>query len=126
MIMLTMLCTHLVSGKGKCKTGRAVSYQNAQRWEEQFSALCRYKEENGDCDVPARANGKWKSLGLWVRSQRKAYFKFQVQGTQEAYAENKNLNSRFEKLKRIGFKFIVGCGKGKRKSASQEIKYLEK
>jgi hypothetical protein len=117
-------CLFLASGKGKGKKGRAVSQENARKWEEQFSALCKYKRLHGDCNVPARADGEWKSLGVWVRSQRKAYSKFLVQGEQDDYVNSSNdLKSRFERLKSIGFKFIVGTGNGKgkreRKSTSQ-------
>ena len=61
-----------------------------------------------------------------MRSQRKAYSKFLVQGEQDDYVNSSNdLKSRFERLKRIGFKFIVGTGNGKgereRKSMSQGL-----
>ena len=92
-----------------------MSKHNAQRWEEQFGALCGYLEQHGHCNVPATgtgANGEWKSLGSWVRRQRKTYAKFRVQGN-----VNKDLKYRFEKLKGIGFKFIIGKGNGKKKVA---------
>lgn len=121
MLTLTLLCVYfsLVLGRGRYERG-ATSQENAQRWEEQFSALSKYKKEHGDCNVPARAKGELKSLGMWVRSQRKAYSKFQAVGDPEASGKN-NLTSRFEKLRRIGFKFIVGSGMRKRNVTSQGV-----
>ena len=45
-------------------------------WEARFEMLQEYKEEHGDCNVPA----KWKKnpiLGEWVTVQRKYYKRFQ-------------------------------------------------
>ncbi len=41
------------------------------KWFEMYSQLVEYKNENGDCDVPAQYV-KNPSLGHWVRGQRKA------------------------------------------------------
>ena len=41
-------------------------------WEEMFGLLVAYKDEHGDCNVPAREEYREKNLGAWVHSQRTA------------------------------------------------------
>ena len=41
-------------------------------WEHRLEALKQYKAEHGDCNVPQKYS-KNKSLGEWVRTQRKQY-----------------------------------------------------
>ena len=71
--------------------------------------LCKYKEENGSCNVPTNETGKWKSLGEWVKRQRKVYRKFHSSGGIEG--NRYHLLERFQKLERIGFKFHIGSGR---------------
>lgn len=74
--------------------------------------LCKYKEESGHCDVPSNQTGKWKTLGEWVKRQRKVYRTFhstrEVQGSRD-------LIDRFDRLNKIGFKFRIGSGMGRKR-----------
>ncbi len=44
---------------------------HAARWEKRFSALVRFKEEHGHCDVPVKLSDP--ELGRWVTVQRVVY-----------------------------------------------------
>jgi len=54
------------------------SFRNSQDWDNRFAELLRYKSIYGDCDVPVKADGDFKSLGRWVTSQRKKYKEFHL------------------------------------------------
>jgi len=73
-------------------------------WENQFAELLllRYKSIHGDCDVPVKSNGEFRSLGRWVTSQRKKYQEFQQSG--------KGDRSKFRRLAELGFRFKIGSG----------------
>jgi len=43
-------------------------------WNENFDQLCVFKAQHGHCNVSENDEGH-KSLGMWVRSQRKSYKK---------------------------------------------------
>ncbi len=73
--------------------------------------LCQYKEERGNCDVPSNETGKWKSLGEWVKRQRKVYRKFYS----NREVGSRDLIERFERLNKIGFKFRIGSGMGRKR-----------
>ena len=45
------------------------------KWHSKFELLCRYKNENGDCLVPARYVIDGVPLGKWVLNQRQEYRK---------------------------------------------------
>ena len=76
-------------------------------WEQQFKNLCKYREENGHCDVRYSETGKWKPLAEWVKRQRKVYRKFHSNGEAQG---NRDLLERFDRLREIGFKFRIGSG----------------
>lgn len=42
------------------------------KWEDMFSRLAEYKENEGHCDIPRKytANGDSKPLGIWLSTQR--------------------------------------------------------
>lgn len=105
------------TGKGNAArvNGIRFSPQQIQAWEKQFIDLCKYKEENGDCDIPTNETGKWKSLGEWVKRQRKVYRyrKFHSDQSQGGQG-SKYLIDRFDRLNKVGFKFRIGSGKGKK------------
>ena len=78
-----------------------------QVWEKQFAELVKYHDENGDCLVPVR----FGALGKWVTCQRKLYREHHKKdaGTRD-FAQVTELESRFQRLKDIGFIFTVGKG----------------
>ena len=104
------MCRCLGKGNAAKVNGNHFSQQQVETWEMQFMNLCKYKDEIGNCDVPSTETGKWKSLGEWVKRQRKVYRKFH--STREVRG-NQDLIERFDRLNRIGFKFRIGSGKGK-------------
>ena len=53
-----------------------ISCRNAKEWDNRFAELLRYKSIHGNCDVPVKSEGDFKSLGRWVTSQRKKYKDF--------------------------------------------------
>jgi hypothetical protein len=63
------------------------------KWEEMYTSLIQYKEENGDTLVPNR----FPKLGSWVSTQRR-YFKDSRLGKETPLTQQ-----RIEKLERIGF-----------------------
>mmetsp|Transcript_14171 Transcript_14171/g.28916 ORF Transcript_14171/g.28916 Transcript_14171/m.28916 type:complete len:379 (+) Transcript_14171:531-1667(+) len=112
MTLLVEIGLRCYIGKGNAAkvNGNHFSQTQVETWEMQFMNLCKYKDESGNCDVPSTETGKWKSLGEWVKRQRKVYRKFH--STREVQG-NKDLIERFDRLNRIGFKFRIGSGKGK-------------
>jgi len=42
----------------------------AQQWEDMFALLAKYKEREGDCNVPANHQEDGENLGLWLSRQR--------------------------------------------------------
>ena len=90
-----------------------MSPHQVKAWEEQFVNLCKYKEENGDCDVPIGGTCSYKGLGEWVKRQRKVYHRFH--SNQDSHDQTtKYLVERFERLTKIGFNFRIGSGNGKK------------
>ena len=63
-------------------------------WENMFSALCKYYEEYGHCNVPKR-NPVYRELGTWVGAQRNIYKK------------RKLPMERISRLEAIGFDWDV-------------------
>lgn len=102
----------LTTGKGNAPkvNGIHLTPRQVQAWEMQFTNLCNYKEEYGDCDVPTNEAGEWKSLGEWVKRQRKVYRKFH---SSREVQSNQYLIERFDRLKKIGFKFRIGSGRAR-------------
>merc|ERR1712238_5369 len=43
-----------------------------QQWENYFNLLVKYKEREGDCNVPAIHKEHGENLGDWLSHQRKA------------------------------------------------------
>ena len=87
-----------------------VNTSTASMWEKKFNDLIKYRDENGNCDVPTKKS----SLGRWVANQRKQYRDYDYnagknQSNDDARA--KELHNRYEKLKDAGFKFSIGKGK---------------
>jgi len=94
------------------ETGRKIasSFRNSQDWDNRFAELLRYKSIYGDCDVPVKADGDFKSLGRWVTSQRKKYKEFHLGEYGDENTDH--FLSRFRRLNEIGFKFKIGSGRG--------------
>ena len=59
-------------------------------WEEMFANLCRFKEENGHCNVPATYSEN-VALGSWVTNVRVLYKKNALE------------KKRIDRLETIGF-----------------------
>jgi len=66
--------------------------QHLKKWMENYHKLEKYKEENGDCNVPFRYNAD-PSLGRWVSNQRKRL------------DQSKKDEFRVEHLDNIGFEW---------------------
>ena len=75
-------------------------------WEKKFRELVRYKEREGDCNVPVRYSAN-PPLGNWVTSQR------------QKYKKGKLSQERLEKLKEIDFSWKIGS-KGKTSNPGEE------
>mmetsp|Transcript_24901 Transcript_24901/g.57461 ORF Transcript_24901/g.57461 Transcript_24901/m.57461 type:complete len:1213 (-) Transcript_24901:347-3985(-) len=73
-------------------------WEDAPRWEERFGELVAYREENGDCQVPARFVDN-PQLGTWVTNQR-AQYKQRQEGKVSAMNDE-----RIAQLEAIGFKW---------------------
>ena len=63
------------SGSGKVPSA-FISCRNTKEWDNRFAELLRYKSINGNCDVPVKSEGDFKSLGRWVTAQRKKHKEF--------------------------------------------------
>jgi hypothetical protein len=63
-------------GSGKNVLSVFLSSRHSKEWDNRFAELLRYKSIHGDCDVPVKSDGDFKSLGRWVTSQRKKYKEF--------------------------------------------------
>ena len=72
--------------------------KNKANWLEMYDKLIKYKEEHHHCNV-SKGDKDHKQLGLWVKSQRKAYALLK-KGTQSAMT---NEPERIEMLEKIGF-----------------------
>ena len=107
----TLKLMGLQSGIGKGAfmktTGLFMSSKNLQNWENQFKALQEYKAAHGDCDVPLKYEAN-KPLGRWVSGQRKKYREHSLETTTNK--SSNDLIERFQRLKEIGFNFVVGSG----------------
>eukprot|EP00577_Skeletonema_sp_RCC1716_P007491 CAMPEP_0113404456 /NCGR_PEP_ID=MMETSP0013_2-20120614/18398_1 /TAXON_ID=2843 ORGANISM="Skeletonema costatum, Strain 1716" /NCGR_SAMPLE_ID=MMETSP0013_2 /ASSEMBLY_ACC=CAM_ASM_000158 /LENGTH=604 /DNA_ID=CAMNT_0000290057 /DNA_START=195 /DNA_END=2009 /DNA_ORIENTATION=+ /assembly_acc=CAM_ASM_000158 len=108
-------------GSKKAPPGVFISCRNTKEWDNRFAELLRYKSIHGDCDVPVKSEGDFKSLGRWVTSQRKKYKDFH---SGELGGDNsEQFLTRFQRLDEIGFKFKIGSGRGTgRLSASDKGK----
>ena len=107
-------CAYLTTGKGNAPkvNGVTLSQRQIQTWEAQFTSLCEYKEEYGDCDVPTNEIGRWRTLGEWVKRQRKVYRNFHSAQEAQNNPTNRYLLERFDRLRKVGFKFRIGSGSG--------------
>jgi len=65
-------------GTGKNISSVYVSCRNAKEWDNRFAELLRYKSLHGNCDVPVKSDGDFKSLGRWVTSQRRKFKEFHL------------------------------------------------
>lgn len=93
---------------GKGAFGK-LSSRNVSEWEKKFTALIKYRDANGTCNVPTKNN----SLGRWVSNQRKKYRDFladQGKGQEQDFGWDSELQNRFQRLKDAGFNFHVGKG----------------
>ena len=88
--------------------------KNSMNWEQQFNSLKEYKSIHGNCDVPVK-NETYKSLGRWVSAQRK---KYQQQVSCNTVGAGNELEQRFQRLKDIGFNFVIGSGNAGKKQIS--------
>lgn len=66
----------------------------AERWEERFAELQRFRDRHGHCDVPDRYPEN-PDLGTWVWIQRREYF------------EGNMPRERIRRLERLGFVWSV-------------------
>ncbi len=94
-----------------------ISCRNTKEWDNRFAELLRYKSIHGNCDVPVKSDGDFKSLGRWVTSQRKKYKDFHSGQLGGDTAEQ--FLTRFRRLEEIGFKFKIGSGRGSGRLASK-------
>lgn len=122
--MLSFSYFFFFSGKGRHgNRTRIIPEYNKKGWEDQFLELLKYKATHGNCLVKL-LDPNYRSLGRWVGSQRKKYREY---FTQEQYSEyslqvgyddkkKKRLESitgdqelvlRYERLKDLGFDFVV-------------------
>ena len=69
-------------------------------WDDQYKALCAYRQQFGNCKVPARFKANPK-LGRWVMTQRRQ-FTLLMQGMPSALTAE-----RIRKLEGIGFTWSV-------------------
>ena len=76
-------------------------YKPGEQWQTKFELLKAYKEEKGDCLVPARY--KENGLGSWVDQQRTFYRWFQEQKKEHPGITKE----RIDKLESIGFVWKV-------------------
>ena len=97
-------------GTNSFVSGVFISCRNTQEWDNRFAELLRYKSIHGNCDVPVKSDGVYKSLGRWVTSQRKKHKEFHSGKLSEDNAEQ--FLTRFRRLEEIGFKFKIGSGRG--------------
>ena len=107
-------CAYLTTGKGNAPkvNGVTLSQRQIQAWDAQLTSLCEYKEEYGDCDVPTNEIGRWRTLGEWVKRQRKVYRNFHSAQEAQNNPTNRYLLERFDRLRKVGFKFRIGSGSG--------------
>ena len=70
-------------------------------WEGQFDSLLRYKRAHGHCNV-CHQDGV---LGEWVSEQRQDFQQFKRRGKEDSISSI--VISRFEKLKAVGFQFVL-------------------
>ena len=74
-----------------------VSVAVVERWERNFRALVKFKQEFGHCRVSCAKNTKYKDrypgLGKWVSAMRQAYKAEKIR--QQAAAEGKEPKVRF-------------------------------
>ena len=83
------------SGSGKVPSA-FISCRNSKEWDNRFAELLRYKSIHGNCDVPVKSEGDFKSLGRWVTAQRKKHKEFHAG---EIGSDNSGLyTSRFTRL----------------------------
>lgn len=66
-------------------------------WNDKFTALCEYKEVNGDCNIPS--DYKNQSLVFWVKTQRKEKSKY------EKCMKSSLTEKRIKLLDHIGFEW---------------------
>jgi hypothetical protein len=67
----------------------------AEKWNENFQALCLYKEQNGHCQVPISFKVNQLKLGAWVSTQRREY------------SSQKLSSARIEQLDALGFTWKI-------------------
>ena len=67
--------------------------------------------------MPTISKGEFRPLGRWVSAQRKEYKKFcsNCEKTGESAGARGKLFGRFQRLKNIGFQFVMGKGTYHRK-----------
>ncbi len=103
-----------------------ISCRNAKEWDSRFAELLRYKSVHGNCDVPVKSDGDFKSLGRWVTSQRKKYKDFHSGqlGVEVDIDIAEQFLTRFRRLDEIGFKFKIGSGRVKRQEKAKPSRVL--
>ena len=81
--------------------------EQAEAWDERFSALRRFLKKHGHTRVPARlANDP--SLGMWVARQRQAYAaELERKAGREPRCSQRITFARIKKLQRIGFEWSL-------------------
>ncbi|KAL7491067.1 hypothetical protein ACHAWT_001542 [Skeletonema menzelii] len=109
-------------GSKNCVSGVFISCRNNKEWDNRFAELLRYKTIYGNCDVPVKTEGDFKSLGRWVTSQRKKYKEFNS-GEMTGIENADQFLTRFRRLDEIGFKFKIGSGRGNGRRGKRKPKY---
>ncbi len=98
-------------GANNCVAGVFISCRNTKEWDNRFAELLRYKSIYGNCDVPVKTEGDFKSLGRWVTAQRKKHKDFHS-GEMNGIENADLFLTRFRRLEEIGFQFKIGSGRG--------------
>lgn len=98
-------------------------------WQAKFSLLQQYVREKGNARVPAKLKSdKYPGLGVWVRTQRKAY-RNKVMAPLLAKIGKKRKNKKgmhnindlqIAKLQGLGFEWVVGKVRGLEKIYPEE------
>ena len=106
-------------GQFKKTNGHLLNCRHAKEWEKQYTSLLKFYVAYGNCDVPTQSD-EHRSLGRWVSAQRTKHRQFygvegRGQQDQPPSRGSKELLIRFQRLRDIGFNFIIGRGGAARK-----------
>ena len=99
-------------------------------WDSKFALLQKYVQEKGNARVPATLNTpEYPQLGVWVRTQRKAYRNKIMKPIMEARGKtikglHKISDLQIAKLQGLGFEWVVGKVRGLEKLYPEEAQQV--